>query len=76
MSRPRTFKNTEVIEVMESHQDAFVTASEIAEEIGVTSTAITTRLNELEEEGRVDKKEMGGNTIAWWPTGQLTPASY
>ena len=50
--------NEDVIEAMESHKDLFVTAGEIAEEIGVTSTTVNERLHELKEEGKVERKEV------------------
>lgn len=58
--------NEDVIDVMESHKDLFVTAGEIAEEIGVTSTTVNDRLHELEEENKVKRKEVGANAVVWW----------
>ena len=64
--------NEDVIEVMVEHSDLFVTAGEVAEEIGVTSTTANERLHELREEGRVERKEVGANAVVWWVPEAIT----
>jgi len=48
------------------HRDKAVTATEIAEEFGVTTQAIHYRLNKLEENGEVIKKKVGSAAAVWW----------
>ena len=72
MARPRTFMNEDVLDVIESHPDQFVTAGEVADEIGVTNGAVTDRLRELEDSGDLEKKKVGANAIVWWLTEKAT----
>lgn len=58
--------NSDVIDAMESHADPFVTATEIADEMGKAKKTILDRLNELDEEGKVERKKVGGRAVVWW----------
>jgi len=65
--------NEDVIKAIETHSDVFVTATEVADEIGVTSTTINERLHELKEEGEVERKKVGANAVVWWLPDSLSP---
>lgn len=60
--------NSDVVEAMAAVDEPFVTAGEIAEQLGVTSKTVLTRLNELHEDGEVYRKEVGANAVVWWRT--------
>ena len=68
--RPKKVSDAEILRVMREHPDKAVTATEIAEEIGITSTGLLNRLNELAEGGYVHKKRAGANAVVWWPENQ------
>jgi len=55
-----------ILEAMQSHPDRAVTASELAELLGMSSTGILNRLDELSERGEVRKKKVGGRAVVWW----------
>lgn len=43
-----------------------LTASEVAEEIGVVRRTAYNKLSELEEQGELRKKKVGGRAVVWW----------
>lgn len=42
------------------------TATEVGEELGVTRKAAWEHLTTLHEEGRVERKKVGGRSVVWW----------
>lgn len=64
--RPRTFTNEELITAMETHELPFSTATELSEQLDVTSGAVLDRLHELEKVGRVESKDVGSRAKVWW----------
>lgn len=63
--RRRSVSNAELILVIKSHKDPAVKASEVAKEVGLTSTRVNQILKELEESGLVKSKRFGSGK-AWW----------
>lgn len=61
----RKVTDSEILECIKSHPDPAVKSSEIAEEVGLTSTRVTQILNQLEEEGFVERKQFGSG-LGWW----------
>lgn len=59
----------EVDSFVRSHEDPVVTASEIADEFDVTPRAARYRLEQLEHDGKVDRKKIGSAAVAWYPRG-------
>ncbi|UHQ98659.1 helix-turn-helix domain-containing protein (plasmid) [Natrinema zhouii] len=45
-----------------------LTAPEIAEHLGCTRRTVQKRLNELEEQGAITRKKVGGRAVVWWPS--------
>lgn len=43
-----------------------MTAPEIAEELPITSDAVTYRLKNMKEKGLVERKKTGANAVVWW----------
>jgi len=66
MARPRTFMNEEVIQIMEEAEEPFLRLGEIADELDVSKSAVLPRLEELEEEGEVYRKQVGARAVIWW----------
>jgi transposase-like protein len=59
----------EVLTFVREHHDPCVTASEVAEEFGVTSEAANYRLQQLRERGNVGEKQAGSSAKVWYPVG-------
>ena len=58
--------NSDVLDAIDKQSEPFVTATEIGEELNVSNTAILERLHELHENGKVESKKVGANTLVWW----------
>jgi len=58
----------DVLAVMRSADGPVVTAGEVADELGCTPEAVTTKLKRLREQGRVDRRQVGARAVVWWLT--------
>ena len=58
----------DILKAFDASDEPVLSATEIAEEFGVTRQTITRRLNEMAEEGLVESKQMGARSVAWWAT--------
>lgn len=56
----------DVLLVFDKYPEPFLTAPEIAEELGVTRQAITYRLKQMAEAGLVSSKRVGARAVGWW----------
>ena len=56
----------DILKLFDVTEDPFLTAPEIAAELGVTRHTVTRRLKEMENEGLVGRKDAGSNAVAWW----------
>ena len=59
----------ELLKTVESAERPFVTITEVATEVGLSSTRARERLNELVEEGELNKAKVGGRAVVYWPSG-------
>lgn len=59
----------DIKQFMREHRDRAVTATEIAEEFGVTTQAVNYRLNQLADDDEVVKKKVGSAAAVWWVAG-------
>lgn len=50
------------------------TATEVGEELGVTRKAAWEHLTALHEDGRVERKKVGGRSVVWWLDDDRTTA--
>lgn len=55
----------ELIQAIEQIEEPVASASELAEQVGLTRTAVNERLKELLDEDRVEKKDVGRGYV-WW----------
>jgi len=67
-SSRRSVRDDELIEAVKSHSDPVVNAAELRDDIGLTDTRINQLLNELEENGIVESKQVGSGKAWWVPT--------
>lgn len=63
--RGRSVSDVELVQAIKRHPDPAVKNSEVAAEVGLTSTRVNELLGELEEEGIVTSKRFGSGK-AWW----------
>jgi DNA-binding MarR family transcriptional regulator len=73
MTRPGRKPETsdeEILRAIALHPDRVVTASEIADCVGMTSAGVNKRLPELVDDGVIVRKKVGANAVIYW----LSPA--
>ena len=57
---------SEILGVLRSNGDPFMTATEVADEVGATRQNVKYHLDRLQEDGEVDRKEAGSRAVGWW----------
>lgn len=58
----------DILKVFDFADEPVLTASEVAAELPITREAAGRRLNQMRENGLVDRKKTGARSIAWWAT--------
>jgi len=58
--------NSDVIDAVEAVGEPVVTLGEVADEIGRSKGAVGTRLKELHQQGRINRKKVGAKAVVWW----------
>jgi len=53
-------------EEIENHENPFVTASEMAEALGVARQTAYKHLQRMHENGELEKEKIGGSAVIWW----------
>jgi biotin operon repressor len=61
----KTITDEELLELFEEAEDAFLTASGIAETVGMSRQGVSWRLRDLEENGRLARKQCGSGYGYW-----------
>lgn len=59
-----------VLAVMRRVDAPVVTAGDVAAELGCTPEAVTTKLKQLNAQGRVARRQVGARAVVWWLTEQ------
>jgi len=65
---PPDVTDDELLAAIHTHVDPVVTASDVAERVGLTSQAVNKRLPRLVEEGYLRKKKVGASAVVYWTT--------
>ena len=65
--KPET-SDSEILQAIRLHPDRAVTASEIAEKVGMTNAGVNKRLDKLAENGDIVRKEVGARAVVYWLT--------
>lgn len=63
--RPPDVSDEEILEILRQSTDPVLFTGEIAEELSIGTDGVRNRLQTLEEENRVQKKQRG-KVIVWW----------
>lgn len=66
VGRPKKVPDEKILEVLYNSEDPVMTSREIGDELGESRRTIHHRLDELHEEGQVEKKTVGGRSVVWW----------
>lgn len=69
MGRKRRVSDDEILEVFQDTSDPVLTASEVASQLPLSRRGIYDRLQNLEDEGVLESKKVGGRTTVWWLPG-------
>lgn len=59
-----------VLGVMRTLDAPVATARDVADELGCTPEAVTKKLKQLQDQGRVDRRQVGARAVVWWLTEQ------
>jgi predicted transcriptional regulator len=68
VGRPRDVTCEDVLTVFDDVDKPVATATLIADMFDVSKQSVLRRLQELEDEGRVDRWKVGSRAVVWWPT--------
>ena len=58
----------DILKVFDEADEPVLSATEIADVFDVARQTISRRLDDMEEEGLVEKKQIGARAVAWWAT--------
>lgn len=61
-----TVTHERVLDAVATHPDPTVSAREVGEVLGCSTDAARKKLNELHEQGSVERKKVGGRSVVWW----------
>lgn len=70
MGRPRDVTCEQVLAAFEEVDKPVATAPLLADVMGESKQAILRRLQELEDDEKVERWKAGGRTVVWWPSGE------
>ncbi|GAA0240777.1 helix-turn-helix domain-containing protein [Haladaptatus pallidirubidus] len=58
----------QILDLFATTDDPVLTANEIADQIRVSRRTVLRKLKQLKEEGKIERKEVGGRAVVWWRT--------
>jgi DNA-binding IclR family transcriptional regulator len=62
----QTIGDSDILGAIEEAEGSFVTAVELAETFGMTRQWAHNRLQQLYEDGRLQRKKSGPRNVIWW----------
>ena len=65
-----TITDAAVIDAVRAIAPAPATASEVADKLGCTRKAAWEHLTALHDDGRIERKKVGGRAVVWWLTDE------
>ena len=68
IGRPREVTCDDVLTAFDDVDKPVATGKLLAEMLDVSKQSVLRRLQELEEEGRVERWKVGSRAVVWWPT--------
>ena len=70
--RKPTVSDDEILNVFHNSPDPVLTAPEIAEQFSISRRGILDRLRNLEDDGILRSKKVGGRRTVWWYPGHTS----
>jgi predicted ArsR family transcriptional regulator len=67
MGRPRDVTCEEVLKAFDEVGKPVANAPLLADELGVGKQSVLRRLQELEDDAQVERWQVGGRAVVWWP---------
>lgn len=64
--RPPRVSDEELLNVFREASDPVLIASEVASEVSIGRRGVYKRLEQLADEGALDRKKIGGRGTVWW----------
>lgn len=58
----------EILALFEATPDPVLSTAEVAEEVPLQRRSVYNRLKQLQEDGRLQSKKIGGRNTIWWLT--------
>lgn len=66
MPRSKDIDDSEILSLFDEHDAPYMTAGELADEVGMSRQGMHNRLLELADDGRIKRKK-SGQMVGWWP---------
>lgn len=63
------FSNETILQFIRAHEEPCITATEIAEQFGVTNSAVHYRIGQLEDSNKIRAKDVGASATVYYLTG-------
>jgi len=63
--------DAEIIAVFEDAEDPVLSTKEVADAVGLGRRGTLDRLNQLAEEGSLERKKIGNSRVVWWSPSAL-----
>lgn len=67
MPAPKKATDREILDVLDRSELWVLSTSEIAADLPMSRRGALKRLEDLREEGRIVKKQVGGRNVVWYP---------
>lgn len=64
--RPPSVSDEEILDVFREAADPVLTTSEVASKLPIERRGLLDRLKNLEADGRLQSKSVGGRSVVWW----------
>ena len=61
-------QDEDLLEVFRESEKPVLTATMVAKEVSIGRKAVLERLRELNDEGVLERMEVGARAVVWWPT--------
>lgn len=69
--RPPEVTDKEILNVIQTSNEPFLTTTEIAEQLPIGQRAVLNRLSKLHDQGTIKKKDLGDRYSVWWTPSSL-----
>lgn len=68
--RPKDITDEEILQEVALSRGPVVTAPELADRLGISSSAVNKRFDDLVEDGYLNERQVGAKAIVYWLTDE------